>query len=69
MNQPQRLSSTGDLRGDRTTPGMDPAPVQSLQKSGRLCRRQPHHAVLDGGPLEAALLKPLVTQVGVQVIR
>ena len=38
---------------------MHSAPVQPFQQSAQLRRRQPHHAILNAGPLEASLFEPL----------
>jgi len=38
---------------------MHTAPVQTLEQGAQLRRRQAHHAVLDGRPLEPAGLQPL----------
>jgi hypothetical protein len=66
LNQQSKASSTGNLRGDRSSSTMHPAPVQALQKCAELGGRQPHDAVLDAGPLEASRLQLLVTQLEMQ---
>jgi hypothetical protein len=56
VNQGWKAPSTGNLRYHRAAPTMDAAPVQTLQKRAELRRGQPHHAVLNARPPEAARL-------------
>ncbi len=58
-NQERKAQSTGNLRCLWSTAAMDSAPVQCLQKRTKLGGGKAHHAILDAGPLEAALLQTL----------
>src|SRR5215210_7263157 len=59
LNQPITVPSTSNLWRLRPASAMHAPPVQPLQKSTELRRRQAHHPVPDARPLEATLFELL----------
>src|ERR1700729_2355693 len=56
------ISTSRDRRRRRRSNPSHPYPIQPLQQSRELRRREPHHSIAQGRPAERALFQPLDRQ-------